>query len=261
MKAIILAAGMGTRLGQYGKDIPKGMIEIEGKSLIQRQIEIYRFCGINDISIVTGYQSERIDFAGIKKYYNAKYSETNMVESLMCARQELSKDVIISYADIIFEKDVLGKISEAPEDICVAVDMDWKKYWLARYGSFAVDCESMVLGDQGSIIELGTADPALDKMHARYVGLLKFSKLGADILKRVYDNAKANFSGKPWRNSKLFQKGYMTDLIQEIIDSGYSVKSVKINGGWLELDTAEDYERMLTWIKNGDIRRFCRIYD
>ena len=73
MKAIILAAGMGTRLGKYTNHLPKGMLVFNGKTLIEFQLETLKKVGIYKIAIVTGYQKEAISYPGLKYYYNKYY--------------------------------------------------------------------------------------------------------------------------------------------------------------------------------------------
>ena len=97
MKAVILAAGQGTRLNKYTKGLPKGMLSFMGKTVIGRQIELYRSCGIDDIIIVRGYERDKIKYEGIKYYDNVRYADTNMVESLMTAEEEFDTDIIIIY--------------------------------------------------------------------------------------------------------------------------------------------------------------------
>ena len=104
MKVIILAAGLGSRLGELGKNLPKGMITIFGKTLIERQIEIFHNCGINDITIITGHNSEVIKYTNVDYIKNPNYATTNMNESLFCAKQKFDDSILVSYADIIFEQ-------------------------------------------------------------------------------------------------------------------------------------------------------------
>ena len=72
MKAIILAAGEGKRLRPLTEDVPKCMVTLFGKSLLERQIEIFRQCGIDDISIVTGYCHDKITFPNVQYFRNEK---------------------------------------------------------------------------------------------------------------------------------------------------------------------------------------------
>ena len=96
LKAIILAAGKGSRLGTLTDNIPKGMLKLFGKTLIERQIEIYQKCGIDDITIVTGYKSEIIDFSGINYVKNQDFATTNMNESLFCANHRENLALLFS---------------------------------------------------------------------------------------------------------------------------------------------------------------------
>ena len=101
MKAAILAAGQGTRLKKYTENLPKGMLKFAGKTMIERQIETYQKCGITDIIVVRGFAADKITYPGVRYYENADYENTNMVESLMAARQEFDDDIIVSYSDIL----------------------------------------------------------------------------------------------------------------------------------------------------------------
>jgi len=78
-----------------------------GKTLLQTQIDTLRSCGITDISVVRGYRGDKICYPGIKYYENPDYEDNNILESIMKAKDELSGDVIVSYADIWYEADVL----------------------------------------------------------------------------------------------------------------------------------------------------------
>lgn len=260
MKAIILSAGMGTRLDKYTKDMPKGLLDVRGKSLIERQIEILRRF-VEKIIIVRGYHAEKISFPGITCYDNQLYHSTNMVESLMCAKEELKGDLIVSYGDILFEERILREVLNSQADIGVTVDVRWQEYWKSRYGNISTDTESLRIDYDQHIREIGKPDPIPEEIDGRYVGLLKFSHEGTGIMKQVYDRAKALYAGKRWRNSRSFEQGYMTDLIQEIIDAGVPVKAIIVEHGWLEFDTNEDYEKVLLWADNGHLSKFCRLED
>ena len=259
IKAIILAAGRGTRLKKYANGLPKGMLEFEGKTLLERQIEILRRCDIYDISIVTGYAAEKIKFEGVRLFHNSRFAHTNMVESLMAARKVLEENVVVFYADILVEAGVLQTLIRSPGDIIVTVDTDWKSYWTARYGNISTDTESLVLDGQGSIVSLGVPDIPPEQMQARYVGLLRFSPQGMRVFKEIYDRVKASFHGKPWRHATAFDLAFMTDMIQELIDQGYRVSACPVHGGWLEFDTDADLEVYHEWTKTGALRNFIRL--
>ena len=122
MKAIILAAGQGTRLKKYTENLPKGMLSFMGQTIIERQIEMYRKCGMEKIIVVRGFAADRITYGGVTYYTNENYASTNMVESLMAAKDEFDEDVILSYSDILFEERMLKTMMESEADFAVAVD-------------------------------------------------------------------------------------------------------------------------------------------
>lgn len=249
MKAVILAAGQGTRLNKYTKGLPKGMLSFMGKTVIGRQIELYRSCGIDDIIIVRGYERDKIKYEGIKYYDNVRYADTNMVESLMTAEEEFDTDIIISYSDIIFEKSLLKKMIQAAGDYAVAVDDNWKYYWQKRYGRVDFDTESLVIDEKDCITELGQEDPPAWKVSARYIGLLKFTKTGLDFIRMTMEKAYREYKDRPWQQSgHTVRKAYMTDLLNAVIKAGKEVKAVHFQNGWIEFDTNEDYEKALKWV-------------
>ena len=260
MKAIILAAGQGTRLKKYTENLPKGMLIFDGKTIIERQIETYKSAGIDDISIVRGFAADKISYDGVKYYTNKDYENTNMVESLLAARAEFNDDVVVSYSDILFEKRLLSVMMAVSDDFNVAVDDEWKSYWEKRYGRVDFDTESLKIDKNDNIVELGLENPKLEDISARYIGLLKFSKAGLDYIVDLMEKAHRNFEGKPWQQSgKEVKKAYMTDLLNAIIKSGKEVKAVRLNHGWIEFDTNEDYENAVEWESTGEISDIIKL--
>lgn len=250
MKAVILAAGQGTRLKKYTENLPKGMLSFKGKTIIQRQIEMYRKCGINNIIIVRGFAADKIAYEGVRYYTNEDYANTNMVESFMVARSEFDDDIIVSYSDILFEEQILMGMMKSSADFAVAVDDNWKEYWKRRYGKIDFDTESLSIDEDNNIIELGLENPAVEDIDARYVGLLKFSKDGLKYIENIMEDAYLNYKDKPWQQSgKTVRKAYMTDLLNAVIESGKQVKAERFCNGWIEFDTNEDYEKAVQWVK------------
>ena len=248
MKAIILAAGQGTRLKKYTQDLTKGMLNFMCKTVIERQIELLRKCGINDIIVVRGFAADKIQYDGITYYMNEDFANTNMVESLMCAKEEFDDDMIVSYSDILYEERLLKGMMASKADFACAVDDNWKDYWQMRYGRVDFDTESLAINEDDNITELGLESPNIDDISARYIGLLKFSKDGLAYIQEIMKAAYKLPADQPWQQSgKIVKKAYMTDLLNAIIESGKDVKAVHFNNGWIEFDTNEDYESAIEW--------------
>src|SRR3989344_4702865 len=122
MKAIIIAAGMGNRLFHLTQDTPKCLLKINGKPIIEHQLDIFKSLGITDITIVKGFLKDQINYPGTKSYINSDYKNNNILASLMYAESEINDDVLISYSDIIYEKEVVEKLLNATADIATVVD-------------------------------------------------------------------------------------------------------------------------------------------
>ena len=105
MKAIILAAGLGTRLGKYTENLPKCMLEFQGATLIARQVATLRSAEVRDIVVVRGYKPETICLPDVIYCENTNYETTNMVSSLMAAEKYFpgdKEDLLVCYSDVIY---------------------------------------------------------------------------------------------------------------------------------------------------------------
>ena len=121
-------------------------------------------------------------------------------------------------------------------------DKDWENYWRARNDDPLDDAETLKLGKDGLIIEIGKKPKSLDEIEGQYMGLMKFSAAGIRQIKSVYHAAikSGKLLGKPTENA------YMTDLLQAIIQTGKPISSVPIRGNWIEVDTVEDLQSNVT---------------
>lgn len=243
MNAIILAAGKGERLQPLTNEIPKCMVKLFDKTLLEYQIDVFKSCHINDITIVTGYKAEKIKFGGVNFLHNENYNTTNMVETLFCAKEKFSDNVIISYGDIIFEKKILQKLINSKWDSSIVVDTQWKKYWKMRFENPLDDAESLKMDEDGAIQNIGMKVKNLEEIQGQYIGLMKFKDEGIENLKKIYAKAKLKSkTGINLLNQNIsFEKSYMTDLIQAMINEGIKINAIKIANGWLELDSISDY--------------------
>lgn len=251
MKAFILAAGKGTRLGYLTKDKPKGMLELNGDTILKHQINLFRSVGIDEIVVIRGYKKNKINYPNIRYIDNDKYDTTNMVESLMCAEKYLDGDCIVTYADLLFEKNVITNLLSIKESITVTVDSLWKEYWMKRYGSINIDNENLIVNDD-KIIQIGQSADDITNIHYRYVGINKFDEKGINELLKIYNIKKKH--KKDWSASgNDFYNGYLTDILQELIDCNIPLHCNIIKGGWLEIDTIKDYDLAIELIKTKHI--------
>jgi choline kinase len=237
---VILAAGEGQRLRPLTNDRPKCLVEVAGKPIIRWQIEAASRQGLGEVAVVTGYKADMFTQRGCRWYHNPRYAETNMVETLWCAKDEFHGEIIVSYGDILYEDSVLMALIASEAPISVVVDVEWLRYWQARFANPMSDAESLRLNGEGCILEIGQKATSLDDVCGQYIGLMKFGSAGIATLQQVYDGLAGGQSVV--RSRRPFQKIYMTDLLQAIIDAGHRVQAVPVHRKWLEIDSLVDYE-------------------
>lgn len=240
MRAIILAAGQGTRLRPYTDSRPKCLVELCGRSLLEHQIDVLRTCGVKSIAVVGGYRSEMLTAYEVDLIVNEDFATTNMVFSLFCAREHLSggSDILIVYGDIVFTPEVCHSAVNADVDIGVVVDEDWERYWRTRMSDPLSDAETLKLDDSGAILEVGKKPQKFEDIEGQYIGLIKVSAGTAAGLIAYYDE----LAKDPRIGKSQLDNMYMTSFIQSLIDNGRCIKSIPIESGWLEVDSVEDLE-------------------
>ena len=235
-------AGEGKRLRPYTLDRPKCMVEIDGISLIDRQLSVLKAEGLDNIVMVGGYKSEMLKRESVKLKLNPRYYETNMVWTMFCAEEELEGGVIVSYGDIVYSTGILQALLKSKADIAVTIDKEWESYWKERNENPLNDAETLKLRDDGTISAIGQKPKSLSEIEGQYMGLMKFSAEGIKQIKQIFNTAvkTGGLLGKPVENS------YMTDLLQAVIDTDSLVTAVPVHGEWVEVDNANDMNLQLT---------------
>ena len=244
MRAIILAAGSGLRLGQHTKDIPKALLDLNGKSILERQISLLREYGVNEIFVVTGYQREKHVLKDIEYIFNPRYSETEQLASMMVARTKIFDDVLVIFGDIIFDSQILQQILASNDDIAIAIDLDWKKSYNERPDN-PKSLADKVLINQKKIVRISAKEISSDienQAVGEFLGVIKLSANGSRIIIKKYEELEKSCVGK-FHDADSFEKAKLVDILQELIDSKIEIYSITISGKWCEIDTPMDLER------------------
>ena len=232
MKAIILAAGRGSRMKKISSERPKCLVEVFGQSLLSFQLLALRSAGITDIAIVTGYKREMLENQGLHEFHNVRWDKSNMVTSLACASEWLTQyNCLVSYADIFYGSQIINDLLLTTDKLNVAYDPDWLELWSKRFNHPLDDAETFRLNKKGFIIEIGGKPATVKEIEGQYMGLLKFTpeawfeaeKIRASLTEKARDNLD------------------MTNLLQKIIDAGrLRIGAVRCTQKWGEVDTAND---------------------
>ena len=244
-KALILAAGLGSRLKSHTKNLPKCMLDFGGKTLLERQISSYRYCGVNNISVVRGYKKNKINYKNLNYFDNNDYEKNNILNSIFYGEKIINGNIIISYSDILFEPNVILRLLESEHDISIIVDIDWRGYYVNRKDHPIEEAENVIFNSNNEVVKIGKIATEKREVHGEFVGMIKLSHRGCEIFKQNFHRAKKLYWNQPFQRAKTFQKAYLTDMLQELVDIGIKVHCVIIERGWKEIDTVEDYQKAL----------------
>lgn len=246
MKALILAAGRGSRLAPLTDDRPKCLVEYRGKPLVTYILDALLANDIQSIGIVSGYLPQVLETAlsayDIEHFHNAQYASTNMVTSLFTAERFLTDDILISYSDIIYSKSTVKTLLDESADIAIGVDKEWRELWERRMEDPLSDAETLKHDEQQNITELGLPPKSFDDIHGQYMGLIRIKgSILSDVVRFYHSlDRSALYRGADFDNM------YMTTFLQLLIDGGFPVKASFISEEWLEVDEASDLEVDIT---------------
>jgi len=234
MRAIILAAGRGSRMRHLTDHGPKCLIKFKGKKLIDWQLDALANAGISDIGIVTGYKRQSLSDLGLVEFYNARWATTNMVSSLACANAWLFEGpCIVSYSDIFYATAAVTSLMKKKTPLAITYDPNWLTIWSRRFENPLLDAETFSLHRDGTVSEIGKTPTTTEKIQGQYMGLIRFEPKGWSELARICKGLPLN----------EFDKMHMTWILQKIIEAGnVPIHAVPYNGEWGEVDSEGDLD-------------------
>jgi phosphoenolpyruvate phosphomutase len=252
VRAIIPAAG--DHMDEYSMkdisgDIPIAMLDIKGKPLLQRQVEMLNAAGISDITVVGGYKRDKIVLDGVKLASNDDWRTTGDMRSILCGAGGPDGDTLIAYSDILFDCGTAARLAETEADIALLVDITFplKSYGQGRLPTLVALSNprpplsrALNAGAPSRVLKIGQRLPSAEA-HGEYTGLAMFSKKGFGLLRQVYQEASEAHGDGPFQESASVLKASLTDLVQELIDRGHAVGCVEVSSGWMEVHSLDDY--------------------
>ena len=242
MKAIVIAAGEGSRMGKLTKNIPKPLVLVNGKSIIERQLSILKQNKILDVIIVTGSHNEKFNFKNVVYVNDLDHKKHDTLGSLMTARDYMNDEIIITYADQIFDEKIMESINNFSGDIGIAVDLDWEKNYVNRDQHPKSEAENVLINGN-EILELrkNISECKENEKIGECLGLMKFSRKASKVFLDKYSELEISHQGK-FHNAPSLEKALISDMIQELIDSEINVEPIYVSGKWCEIDTPQDLE-------------------
>lgn len=244
MRAIVIAAGKGSRLKHFTTERPKCMVEVNGRSILSYQLEAFEKNDVNDIHIIRGYLADQLVVEGATYHHNPKYEHNNILHSLFCAASAFEGPCLTSYSDIVYTPEVVRAAIESPFDVGLIVDRQWHQAYDGRDDHPVEQAELTQVDDQMRVLRVGKSIGPQDAI-GEFIGLARYSAEGARLCQEVFASVRAELGDDdPFQFATLFRRAYLTDLFNEMIDRGLTVGAICIDGGWREIDTVQDLERV-----------------
>ena len=235
MKALILAAGRGTRISRMIENVPKSTLPIDGVPLIRITIEKLIERDIEPI-VCVGYRKDKIyevlDGLPVKYYYNPFYQITNSIASLWFAREELNETVLILNADVFFVDEILDRVLMDHRENVMVIDktkIETGDYFFSTT-------------DNGCIIKYGKELP-IEERTCEYVGIAKIEESFVGVFRKQLETMIDSQQEKRWWENVLYT---LADT------KNYEINTLDVDGlFWSEIDYFDDYERILNFINEG----------
>lgn len=242
MKVIFLAAGYGKRLGNLTESTPKCLMNINGKSILERDMEAFKKNGIYDFIIITGPNSEKFKFKNVEYIQDSNFENHDVLGTLMEGRQFLNDEIIISYTDIVYDESIVKSILDFKGDVGLAVDMNWEEAYVGRTDHPVAEAANVLIKNN-SILKIGHHTTRFgeytDDMIGEFLGIMKLSKKGSKILLDRYEELEKLHKGEYYERPS-FEFAYIVDILQDLVDHEIIVNPIRVSGDWSEIDTIQD---------------------
>jgi L-glutamine-phosphate cytidylyltransferase len=242
-RAIIVAAGRGSRLGPETAEIPKCMVQVGGRPILHWQLAALQDAGVDDVVIVRGYLGDRIDPGAhrVRFVENRDWPNNNILTSLMMASDEMQDGFFFSYSDIVFGPATTRALAAAPSaPATLVVDRGWAEAYEGR--TLHPVSEAELADVQGhSVTRVGKQVVPGHEAAGEFIGLARFEAAGVSALKATWARA-MNEGGleAPFGRATALRKAYLTDALNAMASAGVALAPVFIDGAWREIDTEQD---------------------
>jgi L-glutamine-phosphate cytidylyltransferase len=249
MRPIIIGAGRGSRLEHLTDEIPKTLVPVMDRPILEWVLEALAAGGFarKDVIFICGYRAEVIKerYPEFTYVENRDWENNNILLSLLTAREHLKGGFVSTYADIVYRGEVVSGLVASPHDKVLGCDTDWRRRYIGRTRHPETDAEKM-RADGDKIIELSRTIPS-EAAAGEFVGVTKFTAKGAGELLESFDRARERFAGQVFREKRTFERAYLIDLFQDMIEKGSTFHRVDTHGGYMEIDTLQDESMAAGW--------------
>jgi len=251
-RAILIAAGRGKRLGAHTEDIPKCMVQVGSKPILGWVWDAFRAAGIEELVVIRGYRGDVLEQfvrSLVPKAIfvdNTEWETNNILLSLACARRYLDQPCYMTYSDIVFTRHVARAAADSTAEIGLVIDRKFRDIYVGRTDHPLQEGEVSDLLPDGTVARVGKKALPPEDAVGEYIGLTRLGARGVAIAANTIDQLAQRFAGRddqPFQRAARYRNAYLTDLWQQLIDTGIAVHPIFIDGQWREIDTGQDLER------------------
>ena len=221
MKAIIVAAGMGRRLAPYTDDRPKTLVEVNGRSILQRQVDAYRAAGVDEINIVRGYMKEKIVVEGARYFDNDDFRNNNILVVAVLRRAGDGRRLpLLLLATSCSAPRWCATVIDTEGDYALVIDRRWHEAYVGRV-NHPVEEGEVARVDDGRVTLVGkkTMPPERGDRRVHRAGALLRARASSRCAS-AFTSGEAALAGQPYGRAPRFEVAYLTDLLNDLIDSG-----------------------------------------
>jgi len=215
---------------------------INGKSIIENQISLFKKNNINEIIVITGPNNEKFNVKDVTYIHDSDFEKHDILGSLMIGGENISGEILVVYSDILFDDTILKTILNSKGDISIAVDLEWKKSYIGRTEHLESEAENVLLDENGKITEIRKNIQSNSQRIGEFLGIMKLTGKGSEIFVKKFLELEKTTQGT-FHSAKSLQKAYLTDMIQELIDFNVDVLPIIVSGKWCEIDTMQDLKK------------------
>jgi L-glutamine-phosphate cytidylyltransferase len=235
VKAIIIGAGRGSRLRHLTEEIPKTLVPILGRPMLDGILEALAAGGLRppEVVFICGYLAGTIKarYPALEYVENPEWERNNILASLMYARDRMAGGFVSTYADIVYRPAVVAELVQSPHDLTVVCDTAWRRRYVGRSQHPETDAEKL-RADGPRVVEMSRR-LASEAASGEFIGVMKASPAGAARLARAFDEARAEFAGEVFREGRTFEKAYLIDLLQHMLERGEVIHRIDTDGGYM----------------------------
>ena len=241
------------------KDKPLCMMDIAGRTLLERQVDLLRSAGIQEVTVVGGHQHDKIKAESVNVLHNPDYQRCGCAQSILLAQNPLNQDILILYSDILFHPQILERLLHSPHEITLVIDRAYQTLpprdkpldlvCVEEAPSAAQASRDLQLSGIKRIRSIGKRLPP-EKAGHEFIGLAYLRGTGYAKLQTAWRTAMNRAQDRPYHESPSVAKADFTDLILDLLDQQVPVFGMEIDHGWSEIHSLDDHKRVCSYFQS-----------